>query len=243
MTAAQHDGFQAASWVLDEVTWVALGGLQAGLAKADADGRRYDPEVAPFAAVRHHDVAAVAGMVGRLAGADSLAFSTLAPLGDVDGAVTVVRAKLLQMVLSDAQALVGPSGFDVVRLSAGDVPQMLDLAQAARPGPFGSRTIEMGTYLGIRVDGALAAMAGERQRVPGFTEISAVCVAPEYRGRGYAGALVIRLARDILNRGDTPFLHVVTENVNAIALYRKLGFTTRRELHLLILKRSLPALD
>lgn len=239
MNASGNKGIAIASSILDEVTWAALGGPQAHLAQLDADGRRYTPEVAPFAAVRGDDVKLVAAMVGRLGAAETLAFATLAPLGEVDGAVTVMRAMLLQMVLGDAAAIDGPTRADIGKLSANDVPEMLCLAQATRPGPFGPRTIEMGSYLGIRVDGALVAMAGERQRVPGFSEISAVCVDPACRGRGYAGALVARLALDILDRGAVPFLHVVKENVNAIALYQRLGFVTRRELHLAIFKNGL----
>jgi len=238
MNVSGNHGIATASSVLDRVTWTALGGPQAHLAQLDEDGRRYAPEVAPFAAVRDEDATLVAAMVSRTAAADSLAFATLAPLSEVDGAVAVMRAMLLQMVLVDAAALGGPTQVDIGKLSGNDVPEMLCLAQATRPGPFGPRTIEMGTYLGIRVDGALAAMAGERQRVPGFSEISAVCVDPACRGRGYAGALVARLARDILDRGAVPFLHVVKENVNAIALYRRLGFVTRRELHLAIFKNG-----
>ena len=239
MNASGNRGIAIASSILDEVTWAALGGPQAHRRRVAPDGRRYTPEVAPFAAARGEDVKSVAAMVGRLGAAETLAFATLAPLGEVDGAVTVMRAMLLQMVLGDAPAIDGPTRADIGKLSANDVPEMLCLAQATRPGPFGPRTIEMGSYLGIRVDGALVAMAGERQRVPGFSEISAVCVDPACRGRGYAGALVARLALDILDRGAVPFLHVVKENVNAIALYQRLGFVTRRELHLAIFKSGL----
>jgi predicted GNAT family acetyltransferase len=119
-----------------------------------------------------------------------------------------------------------------------DVPAMLALAAATQPGPFGPRTIELGRYLGIRRGGTLVAMAGERMRLDGFTEISAVCVHPDHRGRGYAADLVLALAASIVARSEVPFLHVFSSNAAAISLYRKLGFAPRRRLHLAVLVRA-----
>lgn len=116
----------------------------------------------------------------------------------------------------------------VVELGADSVPEMLDLVARTRPGPFWSRTRELGTYLGVRENGALVAMAGERLRPPGWTEISAVCTAPEARGRGYAARLVTALVARVLTRGERPFLHVAEANTGAIALYERLGFRLRK---------------
>jgi len=114
------------------------------------------------------------------------------------------------------------------RLTAADVPEILDLIARTRPAPFRPRTIELGTYLGIRQDRALVAMAGERMRSPGWTEISAVCTDPAYRGRGLATSLVRAVAAGIRARGETPFLHTAASNAPAIRLYESIGFRLRR---------------
>lgn len=137
---------------------------------------------------------------------------------------------------SDAAELVGPGGAlllfavpEAVLLTTDDVPEMTDLARRTRPGPFRPRTIELGTYLGIRHDDRLVAMAGERLRLPGHTEISAVCTDPDHRGRGLATRLVLALVQQIRDRGETPILHADGRNTTAIRLYERLGFVVRKE--------------
>jgi predicted GNAT family acetyltransferase len=116
----------------------------------------------------------------------------------------------------------------IVELAAESVPEMLDLIERTRPGPFWPRTHELGPSLGIRDGGTLVAMVGERLRPPGWTEISAVCTAPEARGRGHAVRLLRALIARVVARGDRPFLHVAEENSGALALYERLGFETRK---------------
>jgi ribosomal protein S18 acetylase RimI-like enzyme len=122
-----------------------------------------------------------------------------------------------------------PPDPEAVGLGPADVPEMLELVARTEPGPFLPRTIEMGDYLGIRRDGALVAMAGERLHPPGWTEISAVCTDPGYRGQGLGSRLVCAIAAGIRRRGETPFLHAASANVTAIRLYESLGFRLRRE--------------
>ncbi len=121
-------------------------------------------------------------------------------------------------------------------LTMADVPEMLALTKLTEPGPFLPRTIKLGAYLGVHDAGSLVAMAGERLHLTGFTEISAVCTHPQYRGRGYGNALLSALISRIIKRGETPILHVRTQNVAALRLYEKLGFTVRAQLHLAVIK-------
>jgi len=128
---------------------------------------------------------------------------------------------------------VEPAG--LVELGAADVPELLALTELTQPGPFGPRTIELGRYVGVRADGRLAAMAGERLRPEGHTEISAVCTHPDFTGRGHAKALMLLLMADAARAGRRPMLHVKTEN-GAKHLYAKLGFRVRRAIRLTIIR-------
>src|SRR5262249_24905859 len=111
--------------------------------------------------------------------------------------------------------------------------------EIAKPGPFRSRTPELGQYFGIRVDGRLVAMAGGRLGPLGYTEINAVCTHPHYRGRGNARAPLKKLVRSALQPGDVPFLHVEKHN-RAASLYEKLGFSVRQTIHLVGLRKPQP---
>ena len=127
-----------------------------------------------------------------------------------------------------ADRLPEPSGLEVVRLGPEDRTEMLALAELTEPGPFLLRTPELGRYVGLRREGRLLAMAGERFRLPGYVEISAVCTHPDARGEGLAGELTLNVAHAIRAGGDEAFLHVLESNENATRLYQKLGFVIRR---------------
>jgi predicted GNAT family acetyltransferase len=126
---------------------------------------------------------------------------------------------------------------DAVVLTAEDVPEILNLVNLAQLGPFPPRAIELGQYLGVRQEGHLVAMAGQRLHLPGFCEVSTVCTHPDYRRHGYAGALTTLVAELILERHETPFLHVAPGNDRALHLYPKLGFQIRTEIQLSMLKK------
>lgn len=141
-----------------------------------------------------------------------------------------------QMVRTGKATL--PQGHAVETLTSSDADEMLALAELTLPGPFGKRTGDLGLYLGIREAGKLVAMAGERLQPIGYTEVSSVCTHPASRGNGYASSLVSALANRIVERGETPFLHVRATNTGAIRVYEKLGFQTRRVFDLAVVKRT-----
>jgi predicted GNAT family acetyltransferase len=116
----------------------------------------------------------------------------------------------------------------MIQLETRDVPEMLELIRLTEPGPFKERANELGKFYGVRQDGKLVAMAGERIRLTGFTEISAVCTHPDFQRRGLARGLMHRISREILARDEIPFLHVFAGNSNAICAYETLGFGKRQ---------------
>lgn len=223
---------------LDRPVWAALTGGNAPFAQGNALALRYPADIAPFAALADETaecfeaLAALAGPGSRVALVGPVAVAAL------NGFAIERHAPIVQMILSGPVPVDAPAGPDHVPLGQADVTEMLDLAGRTRPGPFGARTIELGDYLGIRVDGELVAMAGERMRFDRFVEISAVCVDPAHRGKGYAAVLMMQLARGMQARGQTPILHVFEDNHGAIALYRRLGFRARRTLSLTVLARQ-----
>ena len=115
---------------------------------------------------------------------------------------------------------------------------MIALTELTKPGPFGKRTHELGAYLGLREGGKLVAMAGERLKVPGHTEVSAVCTHPDRAGQGYAGILMTEVMKRIRGRGEVPFLHVRQDNVRAVEVYKRLGFRERKLGHFAVLRKE-----
>ena len=113
--------------------------------------------------------------------------------------------------------------------------EMDALVRQTNPGPFLRRTVELGDYYGVRRDGQLIAMAGERLHAPGWTEISAVCTAPGHRGQGIATRLIRALTAGIERRSERAFLHTGPSNTTAIALYEELGFRVRRRLTITVI--------
>ncbi|OKI92912.1 acetyltransferase [Streptomyces sp. CB02058] len=194
---------------------------------AERSGRilRYRPDVTPWLALPDHpdaqDWVDVATLAGPGASVTLTAFREPPP---ADWEI-VFHAEGVQMVDRAVDAAPDP---EAVLLGPADVPEMLDLVERTRPGPFLPRTVELGTYLGIRRDGVLVAMAGERLHPAGWTEISAVCTDESVRGQGLASRLIRAVAHGIRERGETPFLHAAASNTGAIRLYESLGFTLRR---------------
>ena len=213
--------------LLDNPVWHALTGPHRAHALGRGAARHYPRDIAPFSAIAEPSEQVYADLAADLpANTEARLFRpSVEPLPD--GWEELDRFPMLQMVAS------GPSnGAEIAAslLTVADIAAMMDLVAATEPGPFGPRTPLLGRYLGIWQDDRLVAMAGERLRVPGHVELSAICVRPEARGKGYAAALTGRLMRLAFEGGEVPFLHVRPDNVGAVALYKRLGFATRREL-------------
>jgi ribosomal protein S18 acetylase RimI-like enzyme len=211
------------SSVLDNPAFAALSGPHAYLAERHGAALRYPVGVAPYAALPGQPDSDDWADLAELAGPAAQIRFAGAPVSTPGW--EVARHVRLQMIDASVNA---PPCDEAIRLSAADVPDMLDLVASTDPGPFLPRTIELGTYLGICRNGTLVAMAGERLHPPGWTEISAVCTRAEYRGHGLARQLVLALATEIRSRGENAFLHVSADNRRAIALYESLGFRPRR---------------
>ena len=218
--------------VLDNPIWSALTTQHESLALSHGDARRYPPKVSPFAALREPTAEAFSNLHTLLSPKERVALFTAAPL-DVPKSWQVEQSRWIEQMTCETLSAAQP--IQALPLTAADVPEMLALTAATEPGPFLPRTIELGRYFGIRSDdGRLAAMAGERLRLCGFTEISAVCTHPDFRGRGYAKALVTMVADKIMSEGKMPFLHVNPDN-GAKVVYAKLGFRLRTRIRLTVI--------
>ena len=215
---------------LDNPTWFALTSKQAHLGQRAELAALYHPDVAAFAGIANTTPEAFRQLGQLTAPGGHVLLTALELLPAVEDVHAERLFAVCQMVDNGEAASAAHDG--VVRLGAADAPEMVALALETKPGPFGPRTHEMGSYIGIRDGGRLVAMAGERMHCEGYTEISAVCVSDAHRGKGIAGRLMGILRREIRERGETPFLHVRDDNATAIGLYERLGFQTRRTFHL-----------
>jgi predicted GNAT family acetyltransferase len=218
---------------LDRPVWSALASRQAALSIGNHLARRLAPGFGPFAATRDDRPEALDALDELIAPGERLILLHAGESSVLRGAIVERRASGVQMVLKTPKPAVGRAA--VERLGPADVLDMRALAALTQPGPFEARTHELGTFYGIRDRDSLVAMAGERMKLDGFVEVSAVCTHPDYRGRGYAAHLTTVVASQILDRGETPFLHAYASNTPAIALYEALGFALRREMIVTVL--------
>jgi predicted GNAT family acetyltransferase len=224
---------------LDNPIWKALTTSHAHFAEVHASARRFVREVsvlAGFSEPTTENYNSLASLVEP----DERVGVFLEDPPNPPATWTVVEAgPLLQMVYEKKSAPETTlNGAKLIPMTNADVPEMLALTKLTKPGPFNSRTHEMGDYIGIRNAGILAAMAGERLRIPGHTEISAVCTHPDHLGHGYATLLIKTLMERICSRGEMPFLHVRPKNVRAIQLYERLGFSTRASMQYAVIYKD-----
>lgn len=219
---------------LDRPVWASLQ-HQPHWGFGDERARRFKADINRFAATPDESVESLAALAQLVQSGDDAVFLAQVPPIVVPAGLMVAKEALgVQMVATRPLAL--DDGVTV--LTDADAPEMLALATLTEPGPFLPRTHTMGRFIGVRVDGRLAAMAGERMRFPGHVEVSGVCTHPDFRGRGLAKRLSAAVTADIQQRGEQPFLHAWATNTAAIALYESLGFVTRAAVNIAVLKRQ-----
>ena len=224
--------------LLDRPVWNALTTEQAHLAAVSGATVRMDPDYGPFAAARDDGDEAQAALAATLRGPDDrIGVVERAAWPVPEGLRVLGGGELVQMVF-EGPAPEKPDDPRIELLTAKDAKEMAALAHATEPGPWGRKTHLYGDYFGIRIGGKLAAMAGERMRLPGLAELSGVSTWPEFRGQGLASVLVRRVVRGFLERGETPFLHCYAANVGAVALYEALGFRVHARMCFTILARE-----
>jgi predicted GNAT family acetyltransferase len=222
--------------LLDRPIWSALTTRQRDLAQGGARALRYPSAIGPFADMVDLSAASYAELGELMSPAEYVALFTLDAVSAPVGFKALLAETGEQMMGTPVESPLHDA--EIVTLGVDDVPAMVALTALTRPGPFSKRTHELGTFLGIRVGGDLVAMAGERMKPGNFTEMTAICVHPDHRGRGYAQALLGAIARQVVARGETPFLHVFSNNASAIALYQRQGMSIRRRLHVTVLQKE-----
>ncbi len=232
--------------LLDEPMWSALTTSHSSFATGSGLARAYPPAIGPLSGLAEQTPAAY-NELHRLAAPNAVQVLFLHEPPVARAGWTLIRGGIIDQLVFDGprQSITTESDADesarpdsIRRLTAADVPAMVELATLTEPGPFRDRTHELGIFYGIFEGARLLSMAGQRMRVPGYVEVSAVCTHPDARGRGYARILMSAVMQLILDGGDMPFLHTFADNHSAIRVYHALGFKKRITFHLAVLKKD-----
>ena len=222
--------------VLDRPVWSALETRHQAFAQGGALARRYPSSIVPFAASAADDTESLQALQALVASGESVILLQADAIALPAELAAISTASGVQMVL-DAP-LQAVSDERVQQLTQDDAAEMLALASLTKPGPFTLRALSLGDFWGIKVDGRLAAMAGERMKQPGYTELSGVCSHPEFRGGGLGRLLSVFVANQIVARGEVPYLHAYATNAAAISLYESIGFKLRSPMHVAVVQRA-----
>lgn len=212
---------------LDNPIWHALSGPHAAHAIGTAGALRYPRDVGWFCAVPDPATTGIGALSGITSPGDIVVVFTTSAVPTPRGWEQVFSGQFVQMVCTRVNPSTAHANTNLIELGDPDVDEMLALVKLTEPGPFLARSNILGRYVGVRHDARLVAMAGERMRIDGATEVSAVCTHPDARGRGYAQQLVAEVASHITARGERAFLHVAVDNLGAQRVYERVGFTPR----------------
>ncbi len=218
---------------LDNPIWEALQTKLERFAEVSGTARRFPPEVTLLAGCAEPNPEAFASLAKlQTDGQPSVLFLDRVVTPPADWKV-IERDSVVQMV-NERPAKMPAVPDDIIELGEADTAEMIALTKLTKPGPFGPRTRELGTFLGLRREGRLAAMAGKRLRLADYVEVSAVCTHPDFLGRGLAGSLIASVTERMRKKGETPILHVRANNSRAIGVYERLGFVERRRFEILV---------
>jgi predicted GNAT family acetyltransferase len=221
---------------LDRPIWHALSTRLSHLAVGSARALRFAPDIGPLAAARDDSPESLEELAALVAEHGNVVLLQVGETPLPPRTTAEMTALGVQMVAQTLKPL--EPGDHIERLTEADASEMLALATLTKPGPFEARTHQLGGFWGIRENGKLVAMAGERMKLDGYTEVSGVCTHPDVRGRGYAGLLSRTVATQIQHRGETPILHAFASNTPAVSLYESLGFVLRRHVTVTVLAPS-----
>jgi ribosomal protein S18 acetylase RimI-like enzyme len=218
---------------LDNPIWYSLTGPLAPFGEGTPLAKRMGDAAV---ATADHSAAAFADLLTLIpAGATPVYFDAHPP--DAIPGLTIYHDETVLQLVCDALPALPPVEVEIVPLVMDDAPEIAALVELTQPGPFFPAMLLMGPYIGLRVDGKLIAVSGQRMHPTSYREISTVCVHPDFQGRGYAALLVATAAQRIFEQGEIPFLHVLPDNVRAQRLYTRLGFRVRSEMHILVIGR------
>lgn len=221
--------------VLDNPIFHALQTTQHHFSEGNEQVLKFKSSILPFAGANTNDGQALTALLPFMENGETLfikdQFDQIPSEFQVMGIVNC-----WQMVYTPGNIQV-PITADVAALTGEDAASLFQLVDTVQPGFFKPGTSSIGQYFGIRSEGQLVAVAGERFRMPGFTELSAICTLPTHTGKGYAQQLIQVLCEHNLANGQQVLLHVVDSNERAIKVYEKMGFAKRMDLPLLKLKK------
>ncbi|WP_376702551.1 GNAT family N-acetyltransferase [Mesorhizobium sp. ISC25] len=222
--------------LLDRPIWSALQTRHRAFAEGDNLAMRYRQSVVPFAATGADDADSLQALGKLVSPGESVILLQSDAIALPAGLSATSTAAGVQMIAEQPLQIV--SDPRVQSLTRDDAAEMLALALLTKPGPFTLEALSLGDFWGVKIDGRLAAMAGERMKQPGYTELSGVCSHPEFRGGGLGKLLSLFVANRIVARGEVPYLHAYASNATAIRLYESIGFTLRSTMNVAVVQRT-----
>jgi predicted GNAT family acetyltransferase len=221
---------------LDRPIWTALNTRHAALAEGNELAKRYPASVSPFAATGDDGEESLLALEAIASPGEKMLLVMADEIAVPPGFIIEMTADVVQMIADRSFEKIADER--VEPLDESDAEEMLALATLTKPGPFSLQAQSFGRFWGVKLDGRLVAMAGERMKQPGYTELSGLCTHPDFQGKGLGTLLLHYVAGEICALGERPYLHAYTSNTNAIALYETIGFKLRREMNLAFIVRQ-----